>query len=66
MIYFEVIFSEMYKDLPSFGQIYNYLIERNFSLVSFYKFYYQEQLASWTDALFVHKSYLRSSLRSTE
>jgi FkbM family methyltransferase len=66
MIYFEVIFSEMYKDLPSFGQIYNYLIKRNFFLVSFYKFYYQEQLASWTDALFVHKSYLKSRSKSTE
>jgi FkbM family methyltransferase len=59
LIYFEVIFSDMYKGLPSFGTIYDYLIERNFSLVSFYKFYYQEQLASWTDVLFVHKSYLR-------
>jgi len=61
MIYFEIIFSDMYKNLPSFAQIYEYLILHDFLLVSFYEFHYQMQLASWTDALFVHKSYIRGS-----
>ncbi len=66
LIYFEVTFSEMYKNLPSFGEIYNFLINHNFRLVSFYKFYYQEQLASWTDALFVHKSLIPTSTPGIE
>jgi FkbM family methyltransferase len=57
LIYFEIIFSDMYEDLPSFSQIYEYLTTRDFLLVSFYQFHYQKQLASWADALFVHKSY---------
>ena len=56
LIYFEIIFSDQYKNLPSFAQIYDFLTSREFLLVSFYQFYYQKQLASWTDALFVHKS----------
>jgi FkbM family methyltransferase len=61
LIYFEIIFSDMYKDLPSFGQVYDFLTRRDFLLVSFYEFHYQKQLASWTDALFVQKSYNRPS-----
>ena len=57
LIYFEIIFSDMYKDLPSFAEVYDFLIRRDFLLVSFYQFFYQKQLASWADALFVHKSY---------
>jgi len=58
LIYFEVIFSDMYKDLPSFAQTYDFLTSHDFLLVSFYQFHYQRQLASWTDALFVHKSHV--------
>jgi FkbM family methyltransferase len=58
LIYFEIIFSDMYENLPSFAQIYDFLRSRDFLLVSFYQFYYQKQLASWTDALFIQKSYI--------
>jgi FkbM family methyltransferase len=60
LIYFEIIFSNMYKNLPPFAQIYEYLTLHDFLLVSFYQFHYQKQLASWTDALFVHKSYIQA------
>jgi len=62
LIYFEIIFSDMYKKLPSFAQLYDFLTSRDFLLVSFYEFHYQRQLASWTDALFVHKSYREASI----
>lgn len=65
LIYFEVTFSDMYKDLPSFGEIYNFLVGHNFRLVSFYKFFYQEQLVSWTDAVFVHKSLIPENAPGT-
>ena len=61
LIYFEIIFSDMYKNLPSFAKVYEYLTLHDFLLVSFYEFHYQMQLASWTDALFVHKSYIQAS-----
>jgi len=37
LVYFEFIFSDMYKDLPSFHDVFRYLSERNFSLVTFYE-----------------------------
>lgn len=61
LIYFEIIFSEQYENLPSFAEVYNFLKSRDFLLVSFYGISYQKQLASWTDALFVHRSYIRVS-----
>ena len=57
LIFFEVIFSDMYKGLPSVAEIYEFLTKRDFLLVSFYQFFYQKQLARWADALFVHKRY---------
>jgi hypothetical protein len=59
LICFEIIFSDMYKELPSFAQVCDFLESRDFLLVSFYKFSYQEDLASYTDALFINKSYVR-------
>lgn len=58
LIYLELIFSDMYEDLPSFVEVLDFLESREFRLVSFYRFHYQELLASWTDALFVSKSAL--------
>ena len=62
LVYLEIIFSDMYEYLPSLAEIYEFLVQRDFLLVSFYDFYYQDQLASWTDALFVHKSYAKLDL----
>lgn len=56
LIYFEITFSEIYENIPSFSKMYDFLTSRDYLLVSFYKFHYHGQLASWTDALFVHKS----------
>jgi FkbM family methyltransferase len=57
LIYFEFIFSDMYKNSPSLDHIYRYLIDQGFLLVSFYDFHYQKGLASWTDALFISHDY---------
>jgi FkbM family methyltransferase len=59
MIYFEFIFSNLYKDLPSFHEVFRFLSERNFSLVCFYKQYFQKNLISWTDLLFINLDYYR-------
>jgi FkbM family methyltransferase len=59
LIYFEFIFSDMYKKLPSFHDVFRYLSERNFSLVTFYESHFQKELVSWTDALFINREFNR-------
>jgi len=60
LIYFEFIFSDMYKNLPSFHEVFRYLCERNYSLVTFYESHFQEELVSWTDVLFINREFYRS------
>ena len=57
LIYTEIIFSDMYKGLPRLDEIYGFLADRGFALVSFYTFFFQNERASWTDALFVHPGF---------
>jgi FkbM family methyltransferase len=57
LLYFEFIFSDMYKDLPPFDQVFRHLVDRNFSLVAIYDFHYQNRLASFADVLFVNREY---------
>ena len=54
LVLMEVIFSNMYKDLPAFDEIFRFLLDRNFKLVSFYQFHHQKEIASWSDALFLN------------
>jgi FkbM family methyltransferase len=56
LIFIEITFSEMYKELPRFDEIYGFLADRDFALVSFYDFYYQRERAGWTDALFASRA----------
>ncbi len=60
LIYFEFIFSDMYKNLPRFHDVFRYLTENNFDLVAFYDSHFQNELVSWTDALFINKEYNRN------
>ena len=57
LIYMEIIFSEMYKGLPRFDEIFGFLADRGFSLVTFYEFHYQNGRLGWTDALFVDQKF---------
>lgn len=60
LIYFEFIFSDMYKSLPSFHDVFRYLTDNGFSLVTFYSPHFQNDLISWTDALFVNQETIRT------
>lgn len=60
LAYFEFIFSDMYKNLPSFDEIYKLLKDNNFRLVNFYDFHYQNGLISWVDVLFVNSNYMNN------
>ena len=57
LIYFEFIFSDMYKDLPPFHDVFGYLSENGFALVTLYDSHFQKELVSWTDALFINRDY---------
>jgi len=57
LIYMEIILSDMYKGLPRLDEIYGFLADRGFALVSFYRFFFQNERAGWTDALFVHPEF---------
>jgi FkbM family methyltransferase len=57
LLYFEFIFSEMYKNLPRFDVVFRHLTDRGFLLVSIYEMRHQNNVASWADALFVNKEY---------
>jgi len=56
LVYSEVIFSDMYKGMASMSQICDFLIDRDFVLVAFYRLVFKKRLASHTDFLFAHKS----------
>lgn len=59
LLYFEFNFSDMYKGLPSFHTVYDFLLNHNFSLVTFYRLFYQKKLVSWTDLLFINRDFYR-------
>lgn len=54
LIYLEILFSDLYEGLQPFHDLAKLLSESNYRLVSFYQFHYQEDMASWADALFVN------------
>ena len=57
-VYVEVFFYENYINQSSFGDIYNFLIQKGFNLVRFYDFEYTEEgFASRTDALFFNPNF---------
>lgn len=64
LVYFEFIFSKMYANLPPFEQVFGYLAERGYLLVSFYDICYQNSTASWMDALFVSSKFKEECIKS--
>jgi len=58
LVYFETIISKQYRGLARFTEAINFLMDRDYVLVSNYIVCYLRGLASWTDLLFVHKSRL--------
>ena len=52
LILMEIIFSEMYVGIPPFDQVYAFLTSHGYKLVTFYQQRYQQDMLSWTDALF--------------
>lgn len=62
LIYSEITFDEIYKNLPPFDEVFRFLREQDFVLAAFYKMEFKRQIVGWTDALFVNKQLLNSTL----
>jgi FkbM family methyltransferase len=59
LVYFEFIFSDMYRGLPRFDEVFRFLSDRDFLLVSIYDIHRQHDLADWANLLFVNREYYR-------
>jgi FkbM family methyltransferase len=57
LVYFEFIFSDMYRGLPFFDEVFGFLNRKNFQLVCFYEQNFQRELLSWADALFINRDF---------
>jgi FkbM family methyltransferase len=57
LVYFEIIFSAMYQGLPRVDELFKFLFDHGFRVVSFYGMHYQSGLLGWTDVLFVDPTY---------
>lgn len=57
LVYIEITFAKLYENLPRFDQIYGFVADRGFELVSFYDMHYLNGRAGWADALFVNPNF---------
>jgi uncharacterized membrane protein YqiK len=58
-VYLEINFIELYKELPTFSDIYNFLNAYGYKLLRFYDFNYYGNAVGWSDALFYHPDFGR-------
>ncbi len=58
LVYCEIIFSELYRDLPDFREVMAHLASRGYRLVTFYRV---ENMGDgfWSDALFINDLYFK-------
>ena len=54
LIYIEITFSRTYKNQPRVDEIFKFLMDCGFALVTFYRFKYKNNRADWSDALFIN------------
>ncbi len=57
LLYFEITFIDMYKDLPSFGELFDFATNNGFELITIYPIKYKNNIAAWTDVLLKNKYY---------
>jgi hypothetical protein len=52
-ILIEIVFINIYEGGPRFDQVFRFLLDHGFRLVSLYDTVYRDEAIAWTDALFV-------------
>lgn len=55
-ILFEVCFAEIYKNAPSFDELFRYLTEKRFQLVNIFEMHLIGSLAGWCDILMMNRA----------
>ena len=53
LIFMEISYADVYERGPGLDEVYGFLRDRGFFLVSFYNFAFKNGRADWSDALFV-------------
>jgi FkbM family methyltransferase len=61
----EVNFVEFYRQEATFDQIFRFMMDRNFAVVSFYQMHYGQNIVTWTDVLFINKTIHAAALKET-
>ena len=60
LIYLELAFQKLYQNSPHLDEIYRFISDQGFELVSFYEFSYRKGRASWANALFIQPRFQTS------
>jgi FkbM family methyltransferase len=61
LVYLELIFSQMYEGQARLDGIYEFLADRGYELVAFYRFNFVDDRANAGDALFIHSDYVAAT-----
>lgn len=56
LLLIEITFARHYVGAPTFDELYRFLIDHGYRLMTLYELQYRNGLAHWCDALFVHES----------
>ena len=57
LLYLELTFQKLYHGIPPMDEMYRFICDQGFELISFYKFSYRNGRAGWTDALFIQPQF---------
>nr|WP_321223021.1 FkbM family methyltransferase [uncultured Psychroserpens sp.] len=57
LLFFEARFVNGHKDMPKFTELWDYVIKKDFELVSIYPLVHRKKMGIYTNILFKHKNY---------
>ena len=57
LLFFEVSFVNSHKDMPTFTELWDFVLKKDFELVSIYPLVHRKNMGMYTNLLFKHKSY---------
>lgn len=57
LLFFEVRFNNIHSGMPTFSELWDYVINKDFELVSIYPIVHRKNMGVYTNILFKHKNY---------
>jgi FkbM family methyltransferase len=58
-VFFEIIFTDLYRGLPRFDETIRYLMDRGFVLGGIHDIHSRGGIAAWADFLFIHQRFVK-------